>query len=66
LDDHSAFLTLVEGRYHQVKRMFGRFGIEVIALHRDRIGELALDPALAEGACRPLTRAEVALLRPAD
>jgi len=46
--------------------MFGRFGIEVIALHRDRIGSLLLDPALAEGAYRPLTRAEVALLRPAD
>ena len=66
LDDHHAYLTLVEGRYHQVKRMFGRFDIEVIALHRDRIGSLVLDPALAEGACRPLTPAEVALLRPAD
>lgn len=66
LGERSAYLTLVEGRYHQVKRMFGRFGIEVIALHRDRIGGLALDPTLAEGAHRALTEQEVALLRPAD
>ncbi|MDR6233338.1 pseudouridine synthase [Pseudomonas oryzihabitans] len=66
LGERSAYLTLVEGRYHQVKRMFGRFGIEVVALHRDRIGGLALDPALAEGSYRALTADEVALLRPAD
>ena len=66
LGERSAHLTLVEGRYHQVKRMFGRFGIEVIALHRDRIGALVLDPALAEGGYRSLTSEEVALLRPAD
>ena len=66
LGERSAYLTLVEGRYHQVKRMFGRFGIEVVALHRDRIGGLALDPTLAEGSYRTLTADEVALLRPAD
>lgn len=66
LDERQAYLTLVEGRYHQVKRMFGRFGIEVVALHRDRIGALPLDPALAEGSYRSLTADEVALLRPAD
>ncbi len=56
----TATVLISEGRYHQVKRMFAAVGNRVTALHRDRIGEIELDPALAPGACRELTDAEVA------
>ena len=55
-------LTVTEGRYHQVKRMFAAVGNRVTALHRERIGKVALDPALAPGEWRVLTDAEVACL----
>nr|WP_210397678.1 pseudouridine synthase [Motiliproteus sediminis] len=55
-------LTLFEGRYHQIKRMFGRFRNRVLSLHREQIGSLALDPDLAPGEYRPLTPAEVSAL----
>ncbi len=58
-DDHRATLLLSEGRYHQVKRMFAQLGATVTALHRDRIGELALPDDLPPGACRPATEAEL-------
>ncbi|MBL8311796.1 MAG: 16S rRNA pseudouridine(516) synthase [Burkholderiales bacterium] len=48
-------LTLTEGKYHQVKRMLAAVGNRVDALHRSRIGGLALDPALAPGEWRWLT-----------
>lgn len=54
LDARSARLTLHEGRYHQVRRMFAAVGNHVDALHRERIGGLALD-GLAEGQWRPLS-----------
>lgn len=59
LSSHEAEVTLVEGRYHQVKRMFGRFQNEVLSLHRIAIGGLALDTALAPGEYRDLTPAEL-------
>ncbi len=58
-----ALLTLVEGRYHQVKRMFGSFRNPVLSLHRISIGTLHLDDALLPGQYRPLTEEEVASLR---
>lgn len=54
-------LSLHEGRYHQVKRMFAAVGNRVIALHRQQIGALQLDPDLAPGAYRALSEDEVAL-----
>jgi 16S rRNA pseudouridine516 synthase len=54
-------LTVDEGRYHQVKRMIAAVGNHVLGLHRERIGALALDPALPPGACRHLTADEVVL-----
>lgn len=60
LDSHHARLTLFEGRYHQVKRMFGHFRNRVVALHRERMGEIVLDPQLAPGQYRALTAAEIA------
>lgn len=38
-----ALLTLIEGKYHQVRRMFAERGISVITLHRERFGDLTLD-----------------------
>ncbi|MGG2397588.1 pseudouridine synthase [Pseudomonas sp. SH1-B] len=60
LDSHNARLTLFEGRYHQVKRMFGHFRNRVVALHRESMGEILLDPQLAPGQYRALTEAEIA------
>ncbi|MDO8273729.1 MAG: 16S rRNA pseudouridine(516) synthase [Gammaproteobacteria bacterium] len=59
LEERLARVTLVEGRYHQIKRMFGRFRNPVLALHRTAIGNLQLDPALAPGQSRELTAAEL-------
>lgn len=58
-------VTLRQGVYHQIKRMFGMFGAGVNALHRVSIGPLTLDPALAPGAWRELGPAELAALRAA-
>ncbi|MFT0141248.1 pseudouridine synthase [Alcanivoracaceae bacterium MT1] len=60
LGSHRARLTLYEGRYHQVKRMFGHFRNRVVALHREQMGEIHLDPNLAPGQYRALTAAEIA------
>ncbi|WP_075181278.1 16S rRNA pseudouridine(516) synthase RsuA [Pantoea sp. 1.19] len=53
-------ITLSEGRYHQVKRMFAAVGNHVTALHRERIGDVVLDETLEPGEYRPLTAAEIA------
>jgi 16S rRNA pseudouridine516 synthase len=63
LEPHQALLTISEGRYHQVKRMFAAIGNKVEKLHREQIGDLPLDPDLAEGEYRYLTDEEVALFR---
>lgn len=52
---HQLSLTLTEGKYHQVKRMLAAVGNRVEALHRSRIGELALPADLAPGQWRWLT-----------
>jgi 16S rRNA pseudouridine516 synthase len=54
-------LTIHEGRYHQVKRMFAAIGNKVVQLHRERVGPLTLDTSLAEGEYRQLTPEEVSL-----
>jgi 16S rRNA pseudouridine516 synthase len=56
----SAYVTVTEGRYHQVRRMFAAVGNHVVALHRDRIGGLALPDDLAAGAFVGLGVAEAA------
>lgn len=53
-------LMLTEGRYHQVKRMLAAVGNHVAGLHRERIGPVELDPALAPGAYRALIAEEIA------
>ncbi|MGL4906094.1 MAG: 16S rRNA pseudouridine(516) synthase, partial [Plesiomonas sp.] len=52
-------LTITEGKYHQVKRMFAAIGNKVTALHRECVGGIALDSNLAEGEYRRLTDDEV-------
>lgn len=59
LSETVAELTLTEGRYHQIKRMFGRFRNPVIALHRFAIGELYLTTELAVGNSQLLTIEQV-------
>jgi 16S rRNA pseudouridine516 synthase len=59
---NSADLTITEGRYHQVRRMFAAVGNHVVGLHRDRIGGLTLPPDLAPGAWRILTAEEQAAI----
>lgn len=60
LATYNARLWLHEGRYHQVKRMFGHFQNKVIGLHRERVGAIELDPQLAPGQYRALTPDEIA------
>ena len=59
--ERSARVTLTEGRYHQVRRMFAAMGNHVETLHRARFGSLTLD-GLAEGEWRALGDEEVARL----
>ena len=49
ISQYQAQVILTEGRYHQIKRMFGRFNNPVIALHRTSIGDYVLDESLKEG-----------------
>ncbi len=56
LEPLRARLTLTEGRFHQVKRMFAHFGCHVLTLHREQFGEHRTDD-LAPGAWRVLTSA---------
>ena len=55
-------VTVREGKYHQVKRMFGARGKPVLRLHRTAFGPLALDAGLAPGKYRELTEKEIAAL----
>jgi len=54
-----ALLSIQEGRYHQVKRMFAALGNHVEALHRISIGRITLDAQLADGEWRYLTKDEM-------
>jgi 16S rRNA pseudouridine516 synthase len=62
LDSHRAYLTITEGRYHQVRRMFAAVGNHVLALHRDRVGGLDLPGDLEPGAWRVATLEEQAII----
>ena len=60
LSSRQARLTLYEGRYHQVKRMFHRVQNRVTALHRESIGPFHLPAGLEAGQWRSLTPGEIA------
>ena len=55
-------LTIQEGKFHQVKRMFEALGCQVVFLKRLSMGSLKLDPELKPGEYRPLTEEELELL----
>ncbi|QGY02610.1 rRNA pseudouridine synthase [Methylobacterium mesophilicum SR1.6/6] len=59
-DDTHCAVTLTEGRYHQVRRMFAALGNHVTALHRDRVGGLALPADLPAGDYRVMAADDVA------
>ncbi|MBQ2879292.1 MAG: 16S rRNA pseudouridine(516) synthase [Anaerotignum sp.] len=63
LGEKTAEVTLREGRYHQIKRMFGCYGAKVVELHRIAMGELYLPDDLPEGQCRELTEEDLVKLQ---
>ncbi|MEP4485129.1 pseudouridine synthase [Marinobacter alexandrii] len=62
LSDFVAEVGLVEGRYHQIKRMFGQFDNKVLSIHRFAVGSLVLDNELNPGQSRSLSPAELEAL----
>ncbi len=60
-DKKRATVTIMEGKYHQIKRMFGVLSLGVVELNRKSIGGLSLDPTLKEGECRLITEQELAI-----
>lgn len=60
--EYTSKVTLTEGRYHQIKRMFGCFDAKVTKLHRIRMGNLYLPEDLKPGESRELTEKEFELL----
>lgn len=63
INSTSAYVTISEGKYHQIKRMFAALSLNVLELKRIKFGPLDLDNALAEGEYRKLTEEEIKLLR---
>ncbi|WP_028022358.1 pseudouridine synthase [Enterovibrio calviensis] len=61
LSPQEVLLTITEGKFHQVKRMFSAVGNRVVALHRERIGEVLLD--VDTGEWRHLNDEEIASFR---
>lgn len=62
-NDTTGIITIKEGRYHQIKRMFKVLGLNVVFLERLSMGTLALDESLARGEYRKLTDIELAELK---
>ncbi len=60
---NEAKLTIQEGKYHQVKRMFAALGNRVEELHREQVGDIRLDENLAPGEYRELTADEISSVR---
>ena len=62
LNDHEIYLTIREGKFHQVKRMLMGVGNSVVALKRVSFGSLQLDESLKPGEYRKLTKEEIEAL----
>jgi len=58
-----AFITISEGKFHQVKKMFLSVGVKVVSLKRVQFGDFTLDPELAEGQYRPLNPEELEIIK---
>lgn len=61
IEDKIIKMTISEGKYHQVKRMFAAVGNHVVKLHRESIAHIKLDENLEEGQWRELTEVEIAI-----
>ncbi|PCJ37889.1 MAG: 16S rRNA pseudouridine(516) synthase [Cellvibrionales bacterium] len=59
ISSHICEVSLTEGRYHQIKRMFGQFQNKVLELHRLSVGNLSLDRHLLPGQSRELSKIEI-------
>ncbi|MBQ2825318.1 MAG: 16S rRNA pseudouridine(516) synthase [Clostridia bacterium] len=64
--EYTANVTITEGRYHQIKRMFGCFGAKVVELNRIRIGNLYLPKELKLGEIREATKEELKKIQERD
>ena len=58
-----ASITISEGKFHQVKKMFLSVGVKVTALKRVQFGDFTLNPELAEGQFRPLNPEELEIIK---
>jgi len=58
-----ATVTISEGKFHQVKKMFLSVGVKVTSLKRVQFGDFLLDPDLAEGDFRPLNKEELQVIK---
>ena len=58
-----ASITISEGKFHQVKKMFLSVGVKVVSLKRVQFGDFTLDPELAEGQFRPLNPEELKIIK---
>ena len=63
VENEAFYITIYEGKYHQVKRMFGAIGRRVLELKRVEMNKLTLDDKLAPGEIRELTDEELKLLQ---
>lgn len=64
-DGNEGYITLIEGKYHQIKRMLDAVGNKITYLERVTFGPLSLDPSLGRGEWRILTNEEITALRDA-
>ena len=63
IDNNNCLLTIYEGKYHQVKRMFNAVGNVITELHRISVNGLSIDESLLEGEYRELTETELDILK---
>ena len=63
LTESRASITISEGKFHQVKKMFLSVGVKVTALKRVQFGDFTLDPELAKGQYRPLNPEELEIIK---
>ena len=63
IDKYKCVVTLTEGKYHQIKRMFGVYGLGVNKLKRISFGGIILENSLKEGEAKLLTNNELKLLK---
>ena len=63
LDRYRGKVILTEGRYHQIKRMFGNYGAKVVSLNRVAMGNLELPKDLGVGEIRELNEDEIDKIR---